>query len=48
MKYKGYEGAVKFDEEANIFHGEVLNTRDVITLSGNVSSRTPKGFSRLD
>lgn len=24
MKYKGYEGTVKLDEEAGIFHGEVI------------------------
>jgi hypothetical protein len=34
MRYKGYKGAVKFDEERNIFYGEVVNTRDVITFQG--------------
>lgn len=34
MKYKGYKGAVTLDENANIFYGEVLNTRDVITFQG--------------
>ena len=34
LKYKGYSGKVEFDEEANIFHGEVLDTRDVITFQG--------------
>ncbi len=34
MKYKGYFGTVTFDEEADIFHGEVVNTRDVITFQG--------------
>lgn len=34
MKYKGYEALVQFDEDANIFHGEVINTRDVITFQG--------------
>jgi len=26
LKYKGYIGHVEFDEEAEIFHGEVINT----------------------
>lgn len=34
MRYKGFEGAVTLDEEANIFYGEVINTRDVITFQG--------------
>ena len=29
MEYKGYVGKVEFDDEAGIFHGEVLDTRDV-------------------
>src|SRR5688500_11549263 len=35
MKYKNYEATVRFDEEAEIFHGEVINTRDVITFQGS-------------
>ncbi len=35
MKYKGYEAIVSFDDEAGIFHGEVVNIRDVITFQGN-------------
>lgn len=34
MKYKEYTGVVEFDEEAKIFHGEVLGLRDVITFQG--------------
>jgi predicted HicB family RNase H-like nuclease len=34
MRYKGYEAAVDYDEEAEIFHGEVANLRDVITFQG--------------
>ncbi len=32
MEYKGYDGKVEFDDEARIFHGEVIDTRDVITF----------------
>ncbi len=34
MEYKGYIGHVIFDDMADIFHGEVINTRDVITFQG--------------
>jgi len=32
MTYKSYEAIVEFDEDADIFHGEVINLRDVITF----------------
>jgi predicted HicB family RNase H-like nuclease len=44
MKYKGYEGIVSFDEEANIFHGEVINTKDVITFQGTSTKELRKAF----
>ncbi len=34
IEYKGYIGEVNFDSEARIFHGEIINTRDVITFQG--------------
>lgn len=34
LRHKGYIGHVEFDDEAGIFHGEVLDTRDVITFQG--------------
>ena len=34
MEYKGYVGKVEYDDEACIFHGEVVNLRDVITFQG--------------
>jgi predicted HicB family RNase H-like nuclease len=34
LTYKGYTGHVEFDDEAGLFHGEVLDTRDVITFQG--------------
>jgi predicted HicB family RNase H-like nuclease len=33
--YKGYIGKVDYDDEKGLFHGEVINTRDVITFQGN-------------
>lgn len=34
MEYKGYIGRVEFDNDGGLFHGEVINTRDVITFQG--------------
>jgi predicted HicB family RNase H-like nuclease len=34
MEYKGYVGRVEFDDEADLFHGDVVSTRDVITFQG--------------
>ena len=34
LNYKGYTGHVEFDDEASIFHGEVLDLRDVVTFQG--------------
>jgi predicted HicB family RNase H-like nuclease len=44
MKYKGYEGSITFDEDAEIFHGEVVNTRDVITFQGRSVTELKKAF----
>ena len=44
MKYKGYEAATVFDDEAGIFHGEVVNTRDVITFQGTSVDELRKAF----
>ena len=30
ISYKGYKAAISFDHEAEVFHGEVVGTRDVI------------------
>jgi len=34
LQHKGYTGHVEFDAEASLFHGEVLDTRDIITFQG--------------
>jgi predicted HicB family RNase H-like nuclease len=34
MHYKGYEAVIEYDEDAENFHGEVMNLRDVITFQG--------------
>jgi predicted HicB family RNase H-like nuclease len=44
MEYNGYIGNVEFDDEAEIFHGEVINTRDVITFQGDSVPKLKKAF----
>jgi predicted HicB family RNase H-like nuclease len=44
MEYKGYMGNIEFDDQAGIFHGEVVNTRDVITFQGRSVSELRKAF----
>jgi len=44
MEYKGYVGKVEFDDAAGIVHGEVINTRDVITFQGVSVRELRKAF----
>lgn len=34
MKYRGYQARIRYDDEASVFHGEVIGTRDVIFFEG--------------
>lgn len=44
FEYKGYFAQVEFDDEAEIFHGEVINTRDVITFQGTSVTELRQSF----
>ncbi len=44
MKYKGYHGQVNYDEEAKLFHGEVVGLRDVITFQGTSVDELEEAF----
>ena len=44
MQYKGYRAAVTFDDSAGVFHGEVVDTRDVITFEGDSVEQLQKEF----
>ena len=46
MKYKGYQAFVEFDDEADLFHGEVLGTKDVITFQGKSVEEIKKEFKK--
>jgi predicted HicB family RNase H-like nuclease len=45
MAYKNYIAHVEYDDEAEIFHGEVINTRDVITFQGKSVNELKKALA---
>ncbi len=47
MEYKGYRAKVEFDDEFELFHGEVIDTRDVITFQGGSVRELKKEFKQL-
>jgi len=44
MEYQGYVAKVEFDEDGDVFHGEVINLRDVITFEGKSVSELRKAM----
>jgi predicted HicB family RNase H-like nuclease len=44
MEYKGYLARIEFDDEANLFHGEVINIRDVVTFQGQSVDELRQAF----
>lgn len=44
MKYNNYEAAIDFDPEIEMFHGVVINTRDVITFYGKSVAELKREF----
>ena len=45
MTHAGYEAVVEYDEDAGIFHGEVINLRDVVTFQGKSVAELQKAFA---
>lgn len=44
MKYKGYIGQFSYDDEARLFHGEVMGLRAVVTFQGKSVDEIEKAF----
>ncbi|MCL2505028.1 MAG: type II toxin-antitoxin system HicB family antitoxin [Alphaproteobacteria bacterium] len=44
MEYKGYLGKAEYDDEAELFHGEVIGTNDIITFQGASVKELKKAF----
>jgi predicted HicB family RNase H-like nuclease len=45
MQYKGYSATILFDDENDIFHGEVLGIRDIVTFQGRSVKDLRKAFA---
>ncbi|HYF08712.1 MAG TPA: type II toxin-antitoxin system HicB family antitoxin [Acetobacteraceae bacterium] len=45
MTHQGYEAIVTYDEGAEMFHGEVMNLRDVITFQGRSVEELKRAFA---
>lgn len=44
LTYKGYSGTVDLDTEAAVFHGQVLDLRDVVTFEGRSVDEVERAF----
>lgn len=44
IEYQGYAAKVDFDDEQELFHGEVLNIRDVITFQARTAKELKKAL----
>ena len=45
MTHDGYVARIELDEEAGLFHGEVINTRDVLTFQGRTLDELKAAFA---
>lgn len=44
LQHKGYTGHVEYDDEAKLFHGEVIDLRDVVTFQGTSVEELEEAF----
>ena len=44
MTHDGYVATIELDVEAGVFHGEVINTRDVLTFQGRTLDELKTAF----
>ncbi|MDZ7790737.1 MAG: type II toxin-antitoxin system HicB family antitoxin [Xanthomonadales bacterium] len=44
LRYKGYVGRAEYDDEAGLFHGEVIGLRDVVTFQGRAVDELEAAF----
>ena len=45
MSYKGYLAVIEYDADAELFHGEVADLRDVITFQGQSAKELKQAFA---
>jgi predicted HicB family RNase H-like nuclease len=46
IQHKGYFGNAVFDDQADVFHGEVLGIRDVVTFQGQSVEDLRRAFEQ--
>ena len=44
LKYRGYAGQVEYDDDAGLFHGEVIDLKDVVTFQGKSVKEVEEAF----
>ena len=44
LQHRGYTGKVEFEDEASLFHGEVIDLRDVVTFQGRSVEELEEAF----
>ena len=44
LEHKGYTGHVEFDDDADLFHGELIGLKDVVTFQGRSSDELRQAF----
>ncbi len=44
LRHKGYVGHAEFDDEAGLYHGEVLDLKDVVTFQGKSVDELEEAF----
>ena len=45
MHHEGYVATIELDEDAGLFHGEVINTRDALTFQGQTLDELRTAFA---
>lgn len=45
MTLDGYMATIELDSEVELFHGEVINTRDVLTFQGRTPEELKQAFA---
>ena len=45
MSHDGYLATIELDEDAGLYHGEVINTRDVLTFQGRTFDDLKAAFA---
>ncbi len=45
MHHDGYVATIDLDEDAGLFHGEVINTRDILTFQGRTLDELRTAFA---